>query len=677
MNKVYIINLLLATVIISVILIAVGARSRRFCGTIGVLSVAIITGILFYVAYRVFTLGPQTLPEPLFTIPSLGAKLSISVDYLSALFLVLIGLVSFLGTLYSYRYMEIYPTQSLARFYHCLILFISGMIGVVSVSDMFFFFVFWEFMTLTSYFLVIYEKEDPVVLRAGLKYFIMTHIGTAAMFIGAILLQTEVDSFAFSRLREALAMMVVSSPIRLSFILTLFLLGFGTKAGMYPLGTWLPDAHPAAPSGVSSMLSGVMIKMGIYGFIRFFFFLLPFSTHSLAWGIVIAAFGAFSLFMGTIFALLQHDSKRLLAFHSIGQIGYILLGIGTGLAFIKINPALSAVATMAGIYHLVNHAIFKGLLFLNAGSILYKTGTRDLNKLGGLYSHMPVTAWVTLIASFSIAGMPPFNGFISKWLIYQTTIIGGIRIPVFILFGLVAIFISSVTLASFIKFFSTSFGGSISKKLEMSLRPGFDVPFSMRLSQNILAVLCLLLGLFPWIPLKIIRTGLIGSEYGVTPPQLADIFGTSTFGLSPIIGGVQSGVWLPITGLLVFGGCLLLAFLLSRVGKPGIRTVPLWNCGEVYETDEIRYRAESFYLPLVSKFEHLVYPELPTVHLTRPDRIYKGLDFDRIFYYPLVDFVMRFSQKFRRTHVGIPQAYLLFQVIGIIVLVAIMLWLMT
>ena len=671
----YIVNLLLATILISVILIALGARSRRFCGTIGVLSVGIITGILFYVAYRVFTLGTQTLPEPLLAIPSLGAKLSISVDYLSAFFLVLIGLVSFLGTLYSYRYMEIYPTESPARFYHCLLLFIVGMIGVVSVSDMFFFFVFWEFMTLTSYFLVIYEKEDPVVLRAGLKYFIMTHIGTACMFIGAILLQTEVGSFAFTRLREALAVMIESNPIQLSFILFLFLLGFGTKAGMYPLGTWLPDAHPAAPSGVSSILSGVMIKMGVYGFIRLFFFLLPFSTHSVIWGMVIAFFGAFSLFMGTISALVQHDSKRLLAFHSIGQIGYILLGIGTGLAFLKINPVLSVVATMAGIYHLLNHAIFKGLLFLNAGSILYKTGTRDLNKLGGLYSVMPVTAWVTLIAAFSIAGIPPFNGFISKWLIYQTTIIGGIRIPVFILFGLVAIFISTVTLASFIKFFSASFSGSIGKKLEMSLRPGLDVPFSMQLPQYILAVLCLLLGLFPWIPLNFIRIGLTGSEYGITLPQLADLFGTSIFGLSPIIGGMQSGTWLPITGLLVFGGCILLAFLLSRAGRPGMRTVPLWNCGEVYETDEIRYRAKSFYLPLVSQFERLVYPEFPTIQVKRPRRIFKVLDLDEVFYYPLVNFVMSISQKFRRTHVGIPQAYLLYQVIGIIVLVAIMLWL--
>ena len=672
----FMINLLVVTVILGTILTAITARFRRLCGIIGVVSVGTIAMILFCVAYRVFTTGPRTLAQPLVTIPSLGAGLSITVDYLSALFLVLIGLISFLGTLYSYRYMDIYPTQSLGRFYPFLILFIGGMVGVVCVSDMFFFFVFWEFMTLTSYFLVIYEKEDQTSLRAGLKYFVMTHIGTAAMFLAAIMLQTEVGSFDFSLLRDALAGMVTAQPVRLSIILALFLLGFGTKAGMYPLGTWLPDAHPAAPSGVSAMLSGVMIKIGVYGIIRLFFFLLPSSTYSFAWGIVLAAFGAISLFMGTISALLQHDSKRLLAFHSIGQVGYILLGIGTGLAFLKTNPVLSAVATLAGIYHLLNHTAFKSLLFLNAGSILYKAGTRDLDKLGGLYSFMPITAWTTLIAVFSISGMPPFNGFVSKWLIYQTTILGGVKLPVFILFGMMALFISSATLASFIKFFSTSFGGTMSKTLEARLRPGKDVPYSMRLPQNILAILCLVLGLFPWVPLMISSGGLTGSVYGTILNQLPAVFGNSVYGLTPVLnGGVTSGVWLPITGTFVFIGCLALAFIISRLGKPQRRAVPLWNCGEVYTPDEVHYRATSYYLPMVSFFERLVYPELPTLHIKRPERIHKGLDFDRLLYYPLVDVVVRISQKFRKTHVGIPQAYMFYQIIGIILLGLIVLWL--
>jgi len=671
-----ILNALILTVLSGIILIALFARSRRICGLIGVTTVGVITGIIFYVAYRVLTLGPQTLPEPLFSITSLGADFSVSVDYLSAFFLLLIGGISFLATLYSYRYMEHYATQSLARFYHCLIFFVVGMIGVVCLTDWFFFFVSWEFMTLSSYFLVTYEKEDPVNLRAGLKYFIMTHIGTAAMFIGAIILQVEVGSFSFSRLGEAMGGMMDTSPVKLYIILALFLLGFGTKAGMFPVGTWLPDAHPAAPSGVSAMLSGVMIKMGIYGIVRFFFFLLPLSTYSWVFGIVIGALGAVSIFMGTISALLQHDSKRLLAFHSIGQIGYILLGIGTGLVFLKTNPSLSIIATLGGIFHLFNHALFKGLLFLNAGSILYKTGTRDLNNLGGLYFAMPLTAWTTLMASFSIAGIPPFNGFISKWLIYQATILGGVQIPVFILFGMVAVFISSVTLASLLKFFSSAFGGEMDKTLAKSLPPGVDVPFSMQLPQIILALSCLLFGLFPWIPIKMIYPSLIGSVYGTGFPTLTDTFGNSILGLTPHLAGTIIGAWLPILGLFLLTGCFLLAYWISRIGKPVKRAVPLWTCGEIYETEEVRLRAENYYVPLVSHFEGLVYPEPPSAKIKRPHKIYKGLDLDEVLYYPSVDLVLRFFQKFRHTHVGTPQVYLLYQMVGILILVvAILIWL--
>ncbi len=669
------INIIIATVILGTLLTAVTARSRKLCGAIGVVSVSVIAATLLYVAYRVFTLGTRTLAEPLMSLPTIGAQLSVSVDHLSAIFLVLIALVSFFGTLYSYRYMDIYPHQSLVRFYPFLILFIGGMIGVVTVTDMFFFYVFWEFMTLTSYFLVVFEKEDHDILQAGLKYFVMTHVGTAAMFVGTILLQTEVGSFAFLRLRDAMAVMTVGSPIKLSIILALFLLGFGTKAGMFPVGTWLPDAHPAAPSGVSAMLSGVMIKMGIYGFLRLFFFLLPVSDQTFWFGIVIAAFGVISLFMGTISAVVQHDAKRLLAFSSIGQIGYILLALGTGLAFMQINPVISAIATMAAIYHMINHSMFKSLLFMTAGSILYKTGDRDLNKIGGLYAALPSTAWVTLIAVFAIAGMPPLNGFVSKWLIYQVTILGGIRLPVFLFFGLVAIFISSVTLATLLKYFSTAFGGTMSKKMQARIRGGYDVPLSMRVAQYLPAIACVLLGLFPWVPLSIIAPALASSELGTSLPTLATLFGNSHYGLAPVLNGVQSGVWFPLTGFLVLSGCLLGALIISRLGRAETRTVPVWGGGEVYEADETRYRAGSFYIPLASYFERLVYPEMPSHKLQRPDRVYRGLDFDKVVYYPFVDFLFFFSKKFRLTHVGIPQAYLLYQVLGIVALVIIMVWL--
>ena len=204
--------------------------------------------------------------------------------------------------------------------------------------------------------------------------------------------------------------------------------GFGTKAAIFPLGDWLPDAHPAAPSPISCLLSGVMIKLGVYGLLRIFFWMAPSSHTYTVWGGVIALFGAVSLFVGTMEALAQHDSKRLLAFHSMGQMGYIFLGIGIGIAFLRISPALSAAGFIGGLYHLVNHACFKGLLFLNAGSALIRGGTREIDRLGGLAKYMPLTAATAIIASFAIAGVPPLNGFGSKWLIYQASLFSGLQI---------------------------------------------------------------------------------------------------------------------------------------------------------------------------------------------------------------------------------------------------------
>ena len=203
-------------------------------------------------------------------------------------------------------------------------------------------------------------------------------------------------------------------------------LGFLVKAGGFPFGMWwLPDAHPAAPSPVSALLSGAMIKLGLYGILRVFLSLMPPGPWLLPWGFVIATFGTLSLFFGTMAALVQLDSKRLLAYHSIGQVGYMLLGFGLGLALLERDPALAAVAIVAGLFHLLNHACFKGLLFLNAGMFEVVTGERDLNRLGGLNKVVPLTAACTIVASLSIAGLPPFNGFSSKWLLYHASVWSG------------------------------------------------------------------------------------------------------------------------------------------------------------------------------------------------------------------------------------------------------------
>jgi hydrogenase-4 component B len=290
-----------------------------------------------------------------------------------------------------------------------------------------FFIVFWEIMTLTSWALVVYERENKESLKAGFIYFIVTHIATGCLILGAVVLYSHTSdlTFRFEALRASLTALLATNPALVHLILALFFIGFATKASTLPFGFWLPLAHPVAPSSFSAVLSGVMIKAGIYGMARLFCTILPISTCSQTWGIVIALFGTFSIFIGTMAALTQDDSKRLMAFHSIGQVGYMFLGLGAGFYFLPINPAVGTIALVGGLFHMINHSWFKSCLFLNAGAVMYKTGTRDLNKIGGLFSLMPWTGITALIASLSIGGIPPFNGFASKLVLFESSIIAG------------------------------------------------------------------------------------------------------------------------------------------------------------------------------------------------------------------------------------------------------------
>lgn len=659
------------TLLLGSVLTALTSGWRKVCGWVAVLTLLATAGMLTATAFCVFQgTEPLQFSEPFFSLPFIGAHLTFSIDRLGALFLFLIGIITLLATLYSVGYMELYPKESPGRFYTFLLLFVAGMVGVVAVSDLFFFLVFWEIMTLMSYFLVIYEKDDPVALKAGFKYFLMTHIATVFMIIAAVALFVIGGSFSFSAIGGTLALLAVQKPLLLSVLLACFFIGFATKAGVYPFGTWLPDAHPAAPSGVSAILSGVMIKMGVYGILRIFVFLLPVTFSSVLWGGVIALFGTISLVLGASLALMQKDSKRLLAYSSISQIGYMLLAIGMGIALLKDAPALAALALMAGLFHLVNHAFFKSLLFLNAGSILFKAGSRDLNHLGGLWAVMPLTGLTCVVASLSIAGLPPFNGFASKWLIYQVTVLGGVKQPIYLLFGVLAIFISAVTLAYFVKFLSTTFFGEMPGALKNKVAPG-EVPGSMLLPQILLAAFCLLLGLFPLIPLHLIFSSLSGARPEVLFPSFVELFGGGRNGVVLVIQGMSAGVLRPLWVSLVFLLCLVVSWLIFKAGGSRIRKVPVWLCGEEYPPEIVRYQAQSFYLPIVSLMEKwLAFPSFKM--WKAPDWIYKVLDLDRIIYYPLARWLIDITGRFRKTHVGIPQVYMLWQILGILVVILVL-----
>jgi hydrogenase-4 component B len=632
-----------------------------------------------YTAVFVFLHGPVATGESIFTISTIGASLNLRIDEMSALFLIIISFIGLCATLYSIEYLSFYKKESLIRFSPFLLLFITGMVGVVCVSDMFFFFVFWEFMTLASYLLVIFEREKKVNLKAGFKYFLLTHIGTACMFFAEIVLWTQSKSFDFNELRGVFETYLSSNLGIVHIVLLLFFIGFATKAAIFPFGIWLPDAHPAAPSGVSAILSGVMIKMGIYGLLRVFISLCPISHTTYTWGIIIAVFGTVSLFVGTLTALIQEDSKRLLAFHSIGQVGYIFLSLGMGIAFLRVSPVISAVALTAGVYHLLNHACFKSLLFLNAGSILYRTGTRDLNKIGGLSKLMPITAATALVASLSISGMPFFNGFISKWLIYQVTIMGGISNPLFIILGLFAFFISVVTLASFIKFMTTSFWGKTPDSLKsLTIK---EVPLTMQIPQVVLAVLCVVLGILPVVVIPIIYTSIGSLGLSGYLPKLSALFRGSYLGLNTNLGEGIASTFNPLYILFAVFICSILSFLIFKMGKSEVKQVYSWYCGEKHTGEEVRYKAHSFYTPFKQLFrvrlgkrwsESLYLTNISWPKIKVPGFIKNVLQIDQWFYYPLVNAAMKIFDKLSASHVGVPQVYTLWLIIGMVLAIAVL-----
>ncbi len=562
-------------------------RTKKLAGIITFVALLVILREVWQVALVVFSSNaPLALPNALFSIPTINAHLTVSIDKLSAIFLILIVGLSTVACLYSIGYMDVYEKENFARFYPMLLLFVGGMMGVVSTKDMFFFLVFWEFMTLTSYILVIFESDKPDVLRAGLKYFIMTHVGTSLLFIAIIVLYNYAGSFKYEDLKLVIGVLSKDNPVLLYIVLSLLFLGFGVKAGMYPLGTWLPDAHPAAPSGISALLSGIMIKLGIYGVIRTFIWIMPVSAHSLWWGVIIATFGVLSVVMGNLSALVQRDYKRLLAYSSIGQIGYILLAIGISVATVRTSPAIATVSFVAALYHTINHTFFKGLLFLNAGSIFYKTGKRDLQDISGLWQVLPSVLFYTLIATFAIIGVPPLSGFASKWLIYQTASFAGLQFPLFILYAILAIFFSIITALYCAKFVSSAFLGP---KIP-SVSEG-DVSFSMRLSQAVLSIFTILLGIVPLFTLDICYSTLSNSSYAaINIPHFEMLFGELRNGVTLSFGAQDVGIFRPlyISGMFLF--CLMVVFLISRLGGAPKKIVDIWYCGEKHLTEEVRYK---------------------------------------------------------------------------------------
>ena len=497
------------------------------------------------------------------------ADFSLLLNPLAGLLMLVISLLALAAWIYGVNYFDEYKKNGLGTVGFFMNLFIASMGFVICSDNAFWFLVFFELMSLTSYFLVVIEQNANSI-KGGFLYLIMAHVGFFTIMISFFVMSGITGSFEFQSFRE-----YGFDPIIASLVFVLCFIGFGCKAGMIPFHSWLPQAHPAAPSNVSALMSGGMIKIGVFGMVKVGLDILQSSQCELWWGILVLLFGAVSSVLGVVYALNEHDIKKLLAYHSVENIGIILLGVGTGFMGLALNNNVVAVlGFMAGFYHLLNHAMFKGLLFLGAGSVLYATGTRNMEVMGGLGRVMPVTAMCFLIGSLAISAIPPLNGFVSEWFTYQSMITIAMQsdgvIKAFAAFGAVSLAITgALAVTCFVKAYGVTFLSKARSEVSANAR---EVPVPMRIGMIIIAAICIFLGLGATFvsPIMNHAAEVMVQRAGSSPAFNVLLVNDSTLGLmSTIVMAIL---------LVVFIG--LGIFLRSQMSKASVtvRQDP-WCCG--------------------------------------------------------------------------------------------------
>jgi hydrogenase-4 component B len=590
---------------------------------------------------------------------------------LSAFFVFILSLLTLALAIYSLGYLRGRKNAGLLGFFYNLLLLATSL---VFVSDnAFFFLIAWEIMALTAYCLVSFEHDKAEARRAGVLFFVMSHIGTGCLVLAFLLLFQQAGgdySFAsFHALGEQMP------PLKRDATFLLFLVGFGVKAGIVPLHPWLPAAHPVAPSNVSALLSGALIKTGIYGMARVFFDFL--GTPPNWWGVTVLAIGTSSAVLGVLYALMQHDLKRLLAYHSIENIGIILMGFGASLMFLHSgHPALAALALLAGLYHTINHAVFKALLFLGAGAVLHTTHTRDMERMGGLARRMPQTAFFFLVGSVAISALPPLNGFVSEWLTYQSLLQGfgsttSLLRLMFPIGGALLALTGALAAACFVKAFSITFLAQPRSEQAGSAR---EVSFSMLLGQGILTVSCVLLGLFPTSFLKLldpVTQELAGQQIA---ERLSLANGLVLSNLDPA-GGKVSTLGIAILGIALLVVPLFLWALFGRKAK--VRIGPTWDCGLPGLTPQMEYTATGFSKPIRMIFKALFRPRREvqreydfSPYFAKTLRFEAHVEevFETRVYRPMQRWLLWVSRRMRALQAGSIQAYLIYIFVTLLVL---------
>ncbi|NLG19190.1 MAG: hydrogenase [Fibrobacter sp.] len=525
------------------------------------------------------------------------ANLVFGLDPLSVFFLIPMLILTVSSSLYGPRYFDKHPPGHKHWFFFSTL--VAGMILVLLSRNAVMFIISWEVMSLSSFFLVISDKDKDESVQAGWLYFITAHVGTAFLFALFFLLSSTDGSFDFSSWTGI-------TGRKSSVVFLLALAAFGLKAGFIPFHIWLPQAHPAAPSHVSALMSGIMIKMGIYGILRVLTFISPYQAW---WGFLLIALGALSGILGVLFATGQHDIKRILAYSSVENIGIILLGTGMGITGVAYGSQTVAFLGFAGaLLHVLNHSLFKSLLFLGAGAVIRQTGSGEVDHMGGLIRTMPKTALLFLTGAIAICGLPFFNGFTSELMIYVSCLYGSIKEPqaALAMAGLCTIIslatIGGLAATCFTRLFGTVFLG---EPRYSAITPQKEIPSMMLWAMAIPAVLCVLIGMLSYFILPLL-TGPVYALAGSTN------YNTSGIKSIALTSSLVSGFFL-LSGAAVF-------LIMWTSGKKKVRTETVtWDCGYSRPAPSMQYTSSSFAAPLIRLFH---FPVAMKKHLSKSDDLF-------------------------------------------------------
>ncbi len=632
-------------------LIFIIPKGFKYYYTLAVLTTAVIITLVW--CFEVLSGNVNLLEIPL--IPWGGEGwLILTIDKLSAFFIAVINITVFTGFLYAKGYLRPYykSKNSLGFSIHYLsyIWLYLSMILVVVIRDGLPFLIVWEIMALSSFLLVIFDAEDTSIMKTGIAYLIQMHVGMFFILVAFLIVWRDTGQMSFDALGP-----YFSNHKNLPLFI-LFFTGFGIKAGFIPLHTWLPAAHPAAPSHVSGVMSGVMIKMGIYGIIRI---LMSVQNDLFIIGVIILAISMISGVLGVMMAIVQHDLKRLLAYHSIENIGIIGIGIGLGMIGVAIdNPVLSLLGFSGGLLHVLNHSLFKSLLFYNAGSVYQATHTRNIEQLGGLMKRMPFTAVFFLTGSLAICGLPPFNGFISEYLIYlgmfKSLSAASLFQSILILGTIVGLsLIGGLAIFCFTKAFGIVFLGE--PRTEKA-GGAIEVERDMIYPQFLIIGFIILIGLVSvWFVKPVF--GIVASAFSlsgivaVTAPSISNLTHISLI----------SGVFLLIIAL-------LLVYRFFKLKSKAVSHGPTWGCGYTAASPKFQYTATSY----AYNYNHLAKPVLQTEKIMKdigeeelfPDR--RTFDsksddiFKKVFIDKPVDLVSGLLKKIAVMQTGLIQHYILY-----------------